>query len=344
VADPARNLVLRRNALDNGLSPASLHRLTSFEMKLIRGLYNLTSPLHASAVTIGNFDGVHRGHQLVIRQLKRVAATAGLPTVVIIFEPQPIEFFAPDKAPKRLARFREKIAYLKTQKIDFLLCLRFDAQLAALEAEDFVQRILVDSLNTRHLVIGDDFHFGRNRQGNFDFLRQNSARFGFQVDETETLLQDGERVSSTRVRECILRDDFDGAAELLGRPYSLSGRIAHGKKLGRQLGFPTINIKMGDKTLIVKGIFAVQVKGIDNRPLRGVASIGTRPTVNGVDTILEVYILDFDRDVYGYRVVVEFLHKIRNEEKFDSLEELSAHIAQDTDKARAFFDRKDSTI
>ncbi len=313
-------------------------------MKLIRGLYNLTSPLHASAVTIGNFDGVHRGHQLVIRQLKRVAATAGLPTVVIIFEPQPIEFFAPDKAPKRLARFREKIAYLKTQKIDFLLCLRFDAQLAALEAEDFVQRILVDSLNTRHLVIGDDFHFGRKRQGNFDFLRQNSARFGFQVDETETLLQDGERVSSTRVRECILRDDFDGAAELLGRPYSLSGRIAHGKKLGRQLGFPTINIKMGDKTLIVKGIFAVQVKGIDNRPLRGVASIGTRPTVNGVDTILEVYILDFDRDVYGYRVVVEFLHKIRNEEKFDSLEELSAHIAQDTDKARAFFDRKDSTI
>lgn len=308
-------------------------------MKLIRDLRNLTRPLPESAVTIGNFDGVHLGHQLVIRQLREVAQAAGLPTVVIIFEPQPIEFFAPEKAPKRLARFREKIAYLKAQHIDYLLCLHFDAELAGLEAETFVQRILIDSLNTRHLVIGDDFHFGRNRQGNFEFLRQHSERFGFTVDATETLISGGERVSSTRVRECIQRGDFDGAAALLGRPYSLSGRIAHGQKLGRQLGYPTINIKMGDKTLIVKGIFAVQVKGIDNQPLRGVASIGTRPTVNGVDTILEVYILDFDRDVYGYRVVVEFLHKIRDEEKFASLEELTAHIAQDTEKAKAFFKR-----
>ena len=180
---------------------------------------------------------------------------------------------------------------------------------------------------------------GHQRQGNFSYLQQNSERFGFRVDETETLMHDGERISSTRVRECIQQDNFARAAELLGRPYSLSGRIAHGRKLGRQLGYPTINIKMGDKTLIVKGIFAVQVKGIDNHPLRGVASIGTRPTVNGVDTILEVYILDFNRDVYGYRVEVEFLHKIRNEEKFDSLKELSAHIAQDTTKAKAFFAR-----
>ena len=299
----------------------------------------MTSPLRESAVTIGNFDGVHRGHQLVIRQLRRVAAATGLPTVVIIFEPQPIEFFAPDKAPKRLARFRDKIAYLKAQHIDYLLCLHFDADLAALSAEEFVQRILIDSLQTRHLVIGDDFHFGHQRQGNFSFLQQNSERFGFRVDETETLMQDGDRVSSTRVRDCIQQEDFKRAAELLGRPYSLSGRIAHGQKLGRQLGYPTINIKMGDKTLIVKGIFAVQVKGIDNQALRGVASIGTRPTVNGVDTILEVYILDFNRDVYGYRVEVEFLHKIRDEEKFDSLDELTAHIAQDTAKAKAFFDQ-----
>jgi riboflavin kinase/FMN adenylyltransferase len=310
-------------------------------MKLIRGLYNLTQPLPASAVTIGNFDGVHRGHQTVIRQLRRVAETEGLPTVVIIFEPQPIEFFAPDKAPGRLARFREKIAYLKSQQIDYLLCLRFDADFASQSAEEFVQRILVDGLNTKHLVIGDDFHFGHQRQGNFTFLQENSARFGFSVDETETLLHDGARVSSTRVRECIEGENFNGAAELLGRPYSLSGRIAHGKKLGRQLGYPTINIKMGDKTLIVKGIFAVQVKGIDNRELRGVASIGTRPTVNGVDTILEVYILDFNRDVYGYRVVVEFLHKIRDEEKFASLDELTTHIAQDTEKAKAFFEQRD---
>jgi len=306
-------------------------------MKLIRGAYNLTRPLAASAVTIGNFDGVHRGHQQVISQLQRVARSASLPTVVIIFEPQPIEYFAPDKAPKRLARFREKIAYLKAQQIDYLLCLRFNQELASQSAENFVQRILVNGLNTKHLVIGDDFHFGKNRQGNFQFLQQHSARFGFIVDETETLVIDGERVSSTRIRQCIQQDDFGKAAELLGRPYSLSGRIAHGKKLGRKLGYPTINIKMGDKTLIVKGIFAVIVKGIDNRVLQGVASIGTRPTVNGVDTILEVYILDFDQDVYGYSVEVEFLYKIRNEEKFDSLAELTTWIAQDTEKAKAFF-------
>ena len=306
-------------------------------MKLIRGLYNLTRSLAASAVTIGNFDGVHRGHQQVISQLQRVARAASLPTVVIIFEPQPIEYFAPDKAPKRLARFHEKIAYLKAQQIDYLLCLRFNQELASQSAEDFVQQILVEGLNTKHLVIGDDFHFGKNRQGNFQFLQQHSERFGFIVDETETLIIDDERVSSTRVRECIQQDDFGKAAELLGRPYSLSGRIAHGKKLGRKLGYPTINIKMGDKTLIVKGIFAVIVKGIDNRVLQGVASIGTRPTVNGVDTILEVYILDFDQDVYGYSVVVEFLHKIRDEEKFDSLAELTTWIAQDTKKVKAFF-------
>ena len=308
-------------------------------MKLIRGLHNLKSPLPASAVTIGNFDGVHRGHQLVISQLKRVAGAASLPTVVIIFEPQPIEFFAPGRAPKRLARFREKIAYLKHQQIDYLLCLRFDRALAEQSAEEFVQRILVDRLNTRHLVIGDDFHFGRNRQGNFRYLRDNCEKFGFEVDETETLLVDGERVSSTRIRECIENGDFDKAAELLGRPYSLSGRVAHGQKLGRKLGYPTINIKMGDKTLIVKGIFAVRVKGIDNRLLEGVASIGTRPTVAGVDTILEVYILDFDRDVYGCSVEVQFLHKLRDEEKFDSLDELRFNIGRDTENAIAYFNR-----
>ena len=308
-------------------------------MKLIRGLYNLERPLPGSAVTIGNFDGVHRGHQRVIAQLERVATAAGLPTVAIIFEPQPIEFFAPDRAPKRLSRFREKIAFLKAQQIDYLLCLRFDARLANLSAEEFVQQILVARLNCKHLVIGDDFHFGRGREGDFDFLERNSARFGFALDATETLLVDGERVSSTRIRECIERGDFDKAAELLGRPYSLSGRVAHGKKLGRELGYPTINIKMGDKTLIVKGIFAVRVKGIDNRVLPGVASIGTRPTVNGVDTILEVYILNFNQDVYGHSVEVEFLHKLRDEQKFDSLDELAVHIGRDTANAIAYFER-----
>ncbi len=308
-------------------------------MQLIRGLHNLTQPISASVVTIGNFDGIHLGHQHVLEQLRTAAIKHNLPSTVIIFEPQPIEFFAPDKAPKRLSRFREKLAYLRSMQIDNLLCLKFNRDLAELYAEDFVKQILVERLNTRHLVIGDDFRFGKNRSGDFQFLQNSGEQHGFAVENTETLLIDGTRVSSTRIRHCIQNDDFEQAAELLGRPYSLSGKVCHGQKLGRELGFPTINIKMGDKTLIVKGIFAVLVKGIDNRVLPGVASIGTRPTVNGVDTILEVFILDFDQDVYGFCVDVEFLHKIRDEEKFASLDELSAHIEQDTIKAKQYFDQ-----
>ncbi|MFT5656745.1 MAG: riboflavin kinase/FMN adenylyltransferase [Gammaproteobacteria bacterium] len=308
-------------------------------MQLIRGLYNLTQPLPPSAVTIGNFDGIHLGHQQVLKQLMSVAEENQLCSAVIIFEPQPIEFFAPEKAPKRLARFREKIAYLKSQKIDYLLCLKFDLKFSQLCAEQFVQDLLVQRLNMRHLVIGDDFRFGKNRRGNFEFLQAQGKQFDFTVDNTETLRLDGIRVSSTRIRESIQHDNFELAAALLGRPYSLSGKVTHGKKLGRKLGFPTINIKMGSKTLIVKGIFAVMVKGIDNRVLRGVASLGTRPTVNGVDSILEVYILDFDQDVYGYSVEVDFLHKIRDEEKFDSLEELTVNIEQDIVLAKQYFDQ-----
>ena len=308
-------------------------------MQLIRGLHNLTQPISASVVTIGNFDGIHLGHQHVLEQLKAAAMQRNLPSTVVIFEPQPIEFFAPDKAPRRLSRFREKLVYLKSKQIDYLLCLKFNRDLAELYAQDFVKQILVERLNTRHLVIGDDFRFGKNRSGDFKFLQDCGERYGFAVERSDTLLIEGHRVSSTRIRECIQNDDFEQAAGLLGRPYTLSGKVCHGQKLGRELGFPTINIKMGDKTLIVKGIFAVSVKGIDNRVLKGVASIGTRPTVNGVDTILEVFILDFDQDVYGYCVDVEFLHKIRDELKFDSLQELKINIGQDTVKAKQYFDR-----
>lgn len=308
-------------------------------MRLIRGLHNLTLPEPASVVTIGNFDGIHMGHQHVLSQLRAAAAQHDLPTTVIIFEPQPIEYFAPDKAPKRLSRFREKLAYLTSKQIDNLLCLKFNHDLAELFAKEFVKKILVDHLNIRHLVIGDDFRFGKNRSGDFRFLQNCGEQYGFGVESTDTLLIDGARVSSTRIRECIQKGDFKQAEELLGRPYTLSGKVCHGRKLGRELGFPTINIKMGDKTLIVHGIFAVLVKGIDNRVLLGVASIGTRPTVNGVDTILEVFILDFNREVYGYKVDVEFLHKIRDEQKFDSLQELKVHIEQDTVKAKQYFDQ-----
>ncbi|MFV2032090.1 MAG: bifunctional riboflavin kinase/FAD synthetase [Gammaproteobacteria bacterium] len=308
-------------------------------MRLIRGLHNLTQPLSASALTIGNFDGIHLGHQQVLKQLKSVAGRYGLPATVMIFEPQPIEYFAPDKAPKRLARFREKLVYLKSQQIDYLLCLKFDRYLAQLSAEDFIEQILVAQLNLRHLVIGDDFRFGRNRAGNFKLLQTFGRQYDFVVEHTDTLLIDGARVSSTRVRESIQHDNFEKAAQLLGRPYSLSGKIAHGQKLGRELGYPTINIKMGDNTLIVKGIFAVTVKGIDNRVLKGVASIGTRPTIDGVDTILEVFILDLNQDIYGHCVEVEFLHKIRDELKFETLQELGRNIENDVVLARRYFDQ-----
>ena len=308
-------------------------------MQLIRGLHNLTQPLPPSAVTIGNFDGIHLGHQQVLKQLKTIADKGALCSTVIIFEPQPIEFFAPDKAPKRLSRFHEKIAYLKSQKIDYLLCLKFDQSFSELSSEQFVEDLLVNRLSTHHLVIGDDFRFGKNRSGDFESLKGYGKQYNFKVDNTETLLFDDVRVSSTRIRDCIQNDDFTLATALLGRPYSLSGKVSHGQKLGRQLGFPTINIKMGSKTLIVKGIFAVMVKGIDNRVLQGVASLGTRPTVNGVDSILEVYILDFNQDVYGYSVEVDFLHRIRDEKKFNSLEELTVNIKQDIVLAKQYFEQ-----
>jgi len=308
-------------------------------MKLIRGLHNLTRPLSGCVATIGNFDGLHLGHQHIINQLKAVAEIADQPTVVILFEPQPVEFFAPGRAPRRLSRLRDKITQLASMDVDYMLCLQFNQALAELSAEQFIQQILVDRLNLKHLVIGDDFRFGKNRLGDFHLLQKNGRKLGFDVENSHTLLIDDERVSSTRIRHCLASNDLVMARQLLGRPYTLSGRVAHGKKLGRELGFPTINLKMGSRLIAVDGIFAVLVKGIDNRVLRGVANIGTRPTVNGVDTILEVYILDFSEQIYGRCVEVEILHKIRDEQKFDSLDALKQKIHQDIDEAITFFEQ-----
>ncbi|MCP4077257.1 MAG: bifunctional riboflavin kinase/FAD synthetase [Gammaproteobacteria bacterium] len=310
-------------------------------MKLIRGLHNLNQPLPGCVATIGNFDGLHLGHQHVINQLKAVAEIKNLPSVVLVFEPQPVEYFAPEKAPRRLARFRDKINHISDMGIDIMVCLQFNKALANLSADQFVQQILIDRLNLKHLVIGDDFRFGKKRCGDFEFLQQTGKKLGFEVENSHTLLIDNERVSSTRIRKCLADNDMLQARQLLGRPYTLSGRVAHGKKLGRELGFPTINLKMGKRPIAVDGIFAVLVKGIDNRTLRGVASIGTRPTVNGVGTILEVYILNFSEEIYGYCVDVEILHKIRNEEKFDSLDILVKKINQDIDEAHTYFEHNE---
>jgi riboflavin kinase/FMN adenylyltransferase len=307
-------------------------------MKLIRGLHNLAKPLSGCVATIGNFDGLHLGHQHVINQLKAVAEIKGLPSVVMLFEPQPVEFFAPEQAPRRLARLRDKIIQMQTMGIDFLVCLNFNRAFASLSAGEFVDRVLVERLNIRHLVIGDDFRFGKGRTGDFEYLRTRGKELEFEVENTHTLLIDNERVSSTRIRQCIVRNDMTCARQLLGRPYSLHGKVAHGKKLGRELGFPTINLKMGDTPIIANGIFAVLVKGLDNRVLRGVASIGTRPTVDGDTTILEVYILDFNEQIYGACVEVELLHKLRDEQRYDSLTALTVQINQDINDAKAYFE------
>nr|MDJ0834563.1 bifunctional riboflavin kinase/FAD synthetase [Gammaproteobacteria bacterium] len=239
------------------------------------------------------------------------------------------------------SRLRDKIIRFSQVGIDYLLCLHFDQKFADLTAEEFVQQILIDKLNIRHLVIGDDFRFGKQRGGDFAYLQQCGEQAGFVVENTHTLMIDNERVSSTRIRQCIANNDFAGARQLLDRPYTLSGKVAHGRKLGRELGFPTINLKMGTRPMAVNGIFAVLVKGLDNRVLRGVASIGTRPTVNGSTVILEVYILNFSEQIYGRCVDVEILHKIRNEEKYDSLDALKQQIQRDIEDAKNYFELND---
>jgi riboflavin kinase/FMN adenylyltransferase len=306
-------------------------------MELIRGLHNLRPQHRGCVATIGNFDGVHLGHQAVIGQLAEKADDMNLPAVVISFEPQPLEYFAPGKAPSRLTRFREKLQALKRYAVDRVLCLPFNSKLANLAYKDFIQQILVDGLGVKYLVVGDDFRFGKNREGHFEHLVEAGKEHDFQVVNMHTFAIDNERVSSTRIRHALEQGDMEKAEQLLGRDYRMSGRVAHGEKLGRELGYPTANIHIHRKVSPLQGIFAVEVFGLEKEPLQGVASIGTRPTVGGTKVILEVFLFDFDRDIYGKHLQVSFLHKIRDEEHFESLDVLKENIADDVEKAKAFF-------
>ena len=306
-------------------------------MELIRGLHNLRQRHHGCVATIGNYDGIHLGHQAVIGQLADEASRLGLPAVVITFEPQPMEYFLPDKVPARLTRFREKVEALRRFAVDRVLCLGFNRQLAAMEADEFVQRLLVEGLGIKFLVVGDDFRFGRDRLGDFQTLVDAGARQGFQVVNMHTFAIEGERVSSTRIREAMYAGNIQLAEQLLGRDYRMSGRVVHGEKLGRQLGFPTANIFLHRRASPLQGIFVVEVYGLEGEPLPGVASLGTRPTVDGKRVLLEVYLLDFNRDIYGRHIQVSFLHKLRDELKFDSLDALKDRIADDVRLTRDFF-------
>jgi riboflavin kinase/FMN adenylyltransferase len=305
-------------------------------MELIRGLHNLALRHRGCVATIGNFDGVHLGHQAVIGQLAEKAAALRLPSVLILFEPQPQEFFLGAGAPARLTRLREKLLALRRYSVDRVFCLRFDAKLADMTAETFVDRILVQGLDVRSLVVGDDFRFGKGRQGDFSLLQRIGAERGFKVVPMHTFTIDGVRVSSTRIRETLAAGDLATAEKLLGRPYRMCGRVAHGDKRGRTIGIPTANIHLHRKAVPIKGVYVVEVFGLEPEPLYGVANVGTRPTVDGTRTLLEVHLFDFDQDIYGRQIDVRFMHKLRDEQRFASFEELKQRIFRDLDDARGW--------
>jgi riboflavin kinase/FMN adenylyltransferase len=291
--------------------------------------------------TLGAFDGVHLGHREVLLQLIAKGRELALPTVVILFEPLPREYFAPAKAPARLTSFRERFTALRALGIDRVLRIRFCAQLQQMSADEFVRAVFVDGLGVKYLVAGDDTRFGRDRQGDLALLQQAGQQYGFEAVDTETLLHHESRISSTRIRELLEQSDFDAAEKLLGRPYSISGRVVMGQQLGRQLGVPTANIQLHRIRAPMSGVYAVEVQ-TQNGLQYGVANVGVRPSIDeGLKANLEVHLLDFNQDIYGQKLNVVFRHKIRDERKFDSLDELKTAIHKDIAVSRQFFNLSD---
>ena len=295
------------------------------------------------ALTIGNFDGVHRGHQEVLATLRGRAAALGVPVCVLTFEPHPREYFAavtgnPDLAPQRILTERDKLDALAEHGVDRVCVAHFNDSLARLGAEDFIDQIIVGGLQAKHLLIGDDFCFGAMRRGNYAMLSGASARHGFTVEQMPTVLENGERISSSLVRSALSQGDFDLAWRLLGRPYFISGHVVHGRKLGRTLGFPTLNLRLPFSNPTLDGVFVVQVHGVGEKPWPAVASLGRRPAVeHDGKLLLEVHLFDYSGDLYGRLVKVEFLERLREERNYDSLDALTAQIALDAQQARDFF-------
>ena len=297
-------------------------------MELIRGVHNLAERHHGCVASIGNYDGLHLGHRQVLRQLSEQAREDGLPSLVMCFEPTPLEFFCGDKAPARLSTFREKVEQLGAMGIDRFFCVRFDPELAEMSPEQFVRDLLVDGIGVRHLVVGDDFRFGRDRSGDFNTLEVAGRTHGFEVVDTPSYSVDGIRVSSTIVRESLAKGDLGLAERMLGRPYSMSGRVVRGDQLGRQLGFPTANLRVGRHKPPLRGVYAVRIRGL-GQVRAGMASLGTRPTVDGTEMRLEVHIFDFGEDIYGRHIQVEFARRLRTEKRFDSVELMTEQLHRD---------------
>lgn len=307
-------------------------------MKLIRGLLASGSNEfnNGCVASIGNFDGLHLGHQKLLSHLAKKASELKLPSTIISFEPLPAEFFTPSP-PTRIYPLRDKVRLLNEFGVDYYINLNFNKQLANMEAEDFVQQFLLDRLNVRYLVVGDDFCFGKQRKGNFQLLQSMGSKAGMIVCDTATCHDNDERISSTRIREYLATGDIEASNKLLGKPYQLSGRVRHGNKRGRTIGFPTLNLRMPDSIAPIHGVYAVQIHGLADKPLTGVASLGKNPTVAGKEVRLETYIFDYDDNAYGKYVCIQLDKFLRPEECFESFDALKEQIDEDADRARDYY-------
>jgi riboflavin kinase/FMN adenylyltransferase len=306
-------------------------------MHLIRGIHNLRPVLGPHALTIGNFDGVHAGHQAMLAQLREAADRLGVPALVMCFEPQPQEFFAGEQAPARLMTWRDKVETLAEAGADRVLLVRFDERFRAYTASGFIDDLLVAKLQTKYLLVGDDFRFGCDRSGDYSQLQRAGAEQGFAVDKLGTFEVDGKRVSSTRLRAAVVDADFALAHALTGRDFFVAGHVVHGDKIGRTLGLPTANILMNRQVLPLRGVFSVWVDGIGETPWPAVANVGTRPTVQGIQARCEVHLLNYHGDLYGRRLRVRFAHKLRDEQRFTSLEALKTAIEADVAAGQDYF-------
>lgn len=317
-------------------------------MKVFRGLPNAEARTPC-ALTIGNFDGVHRGHQALLARVHDAAARLGLSTAVMTFEPHPREFFAqlanaPHNAPARIANLRDKLQSLSDAGLDRVIVEHFNAKFAALSPQEFVEKVLVQGLHVKWLIVGEDFRYGAKRAGDLAMLTEFGKRYGFEVVALPTVMHDGVRVSSSAVRNVLAQGDLQHAEQLLGHPYAISGHVIHGRKLGRSIGFPTMNLRIAHKRPALSGIFVVQVHGLAEHALPGVASLGVRPTVDDSGRVLlETHVFDYAEQCYGKLIRVEFLKKLRDEEKYADLPTLTAAIERDAEQARAYFKAPDRT-
>jgi len=292
--------------------------------------------LQGAAVTIGNFDGVHIGHQAILKKLTKVAKKENLPSCAVIFEPQPLEFFNPLAAKSRITNLRDKVLNIKRCGVDFLLVIEFNNKIAAMSAENFISKVLVKNLKTKYIIIGADFKFGAQRQGDFNFLLNLQNKYNFKLEKAEDILLDNQRVSSSWLREVMQEANFNLMHKMLGRNYAISGHIVYGNQLGRKLGVPTANLRLKQKKLLLHGIYVGRAFGIKNYPLPGVISIGNRPTVDGKTAWLEIHFFDFHDNIYGKCIEVEFLTKLRDEKCFASLAELKEQMQIDIQRAKEF--------